>query len=199
MAKVENKIILKVENEIITNFEIKHKILSTLVLSKEEVNQKNINKLKRQAIESLIQLKLKKIELSRYNILNDEDKIIAYLNSISSNDIIGLKKEFIKNQLDFDLFLEEVKIQFKWQKLIYEIYSKRIEVIFKFIKDFITNEGFIVKVLNNCAVPFRGVRTKDDIIICSPTSYRSLGDLVYILFHEMSYNNGSVHIEFLPL
>ena len=42
-------------------------------------------------------------------------------------------------------------------------YSKRIEVIFKFIKDFITNEGFIVKVLNNCAVPFRGVRTKDDI------------------------------------
>jgi len=128
LAKVENKIILKVENEIITNFEIKHKILSTLVLSKEEINQKNINKLKRQAIESLIQLKLKKIELSRYNILNDEDKIIAYLNSISSNDIIGLKKEFIKNQLDFDLFLEEVKIQFKWQKLIYEIYSKRIEV-----------------------------------------------------------------------
>ena len=66
-------------------------------------------------------------------------------------------------------------------------YSKRIEVIFKFIKDFITNEGFIVKVLNNCAVPFRGVRTKDDIIICSPTSYRSLGDLVYILFHEIRH------------
>ena len=66
-------------------------------------------------------------------------------------------------------------------------YSNRIEVIFKFIKDFITNEGFSVKVLNNCAVPFRGVRTKDDIIVCSPTSYRSLGDLVYILFHEIRH------------
>ena len=66
-------------------------------------------------------------------------------------------------------------------------YSNRIEVIFKFIKDFITNEGFNVKVLNNCAVPFRGVRTKDDIIICSPTSYRSLGDLVYVLFHEIRH------------
>lgn len=66
-------------------------------------------------------------------------------------------------------------------------YSNRIDVIFKFIKDFTTNEGFSVKVLNNCAVPFRGVRTKDDIIICSPTSYRSLGDLVYILFHEIRH------------
>ncbi len=66
-------------------------------------------------------------------------------------------------------------------------YSNRIEVIFKFIKDFITNEGFNVKVLNNCTVPFRGVRTKDDIIICSPTSYRSLGDLVYVLFHEIRH------------
>ena len=101
---------------------------SILILSKEEINQENINKLKRQAIESLVQLKLKKIELSKYNISNDEDKIIAYLNSISSNDIMGLKKEFIENQLDFEFFLEEVKIQFKWQKLIYEIYSKRIEI-----------------------------------------------------------------------
>lgn len=66
-------------------------------------------------------------------------------------------------------------------------YSNRIDIIFKFIKDFITNEGFSVKVLNNCAVPFRGVRTKDGIIICSPTSYRSLSDLVYILFHEIRH------------
>ena len=31
-AKFENNIILKVENEIITNFEIKNKIISTLIL-----------------------------------------------------------------------------------------------------------------------------------------------------------------------
>ena len=32
-AKVENRIVLKIENEIITTFEIKNKILSTLVLA----------------------------------------------------------------------------------------------------------------------------------------------------------------------
>ena len=60
-AKVENSIVLKIENEIITTFEIKNKILSSLVLANQEVNQSNINKLKKQAVDYLIQQKLKKI------------------------------------------------------------------------------------------------------------------------------------------
>ena len=45
-AKFKNNIIVKIENEIITNFEIKNKILSTLILSNQEINQKNINSIK---------------------------------------------------------------------------------------------------------------------------------------------------------
>ena len=55
-AKIQNKIILKVENEIITNYEIKNKILRSLILSGEEISQENINRYKNQALESLIQL-----------------------------------------------------------------------------------------------------------------------------------------------
>ena len=40
-ASIENKIILKIENEIITNFEVKNKILSTLILSNQEINLEN--------------------------------------------------------------------------------------------------------------------------------------------------------------
>ena len=43
-AKIENKIIIKVENEIITNYEIKNKILVTLFLAGEKINQDNIDK-----------------------------------------------------------------------------------------------------------------------------------------------------------
>ena len=50
-----NKILLKVGNKIITNYELKNKILSTLILSKQEINQKNINRAKKQSIDSLIQ------------------------------------------------------------------------------------------------------------------------------------------------
>ena len=41
--------------------------------------------------------------------------------------------------------------------------------------------------LNNCQVPFKGTRTKDFIIICSPELYSSLPDLIYIIFHEIRH------------
>ena len=47
LANLESKIIVKVENEIVTNFEIKNKILSSLIISNEEINQNNINKYKK--------------------------------------------------------------------------------------------------------------------------------------------------------
>ena len=64
-AKISNKIVLKVENQIITNFEIKNKILSSLLLSGEELNQDNIDKYKKEVVNLLIDNKLKKIEVER--------------------------------------------------------------------------------------------------------------------------------------
>ena len=95
-ASIENKIILKVENEIVTNFEVRNKILSTLVLSNQEINQENINSFKKQALEFLIQYKLKKIELSKFSLKNDGSKIQNYLNTISGNNINKLKETFKK-------------------------------------------------------------------------------------------------------
>ena len=88
-AIMENKIILKIENEIITNYEVKNKILISLILAGDIINQENINKLKKQALDSLMQIKLKKIELSKYNLKKNDKQINTYMNSISSNDIIG--------------------------------------------------------------------------------------------------------------
>ena len=42
LSKV-NKIVVKVENEIITNYEIKNKIISSLIVSGQEINQVNID------------------------------------------------------------------------------------------------------------------------------------------------------------
>ena len=46
-SNIDNKIVIKIENEIITNFEIKNKILTLLILGNQEINQKNINILKK--------------------------------------------------------------------------------------------------------------------------------------------------------
>ena len=127
-AKIENNIILKVENEIITNYDIKNKILRTLILSGQEINQKNINFLKEQSLNDLIFQKLKKIELERFNFKNDKTQINNYLRTISSNNIDLLKEKFKQSDTDFDLYLDEIEINFKWQKFIYKFYSNKIEL-----------------------------------------------------------------------
>lgn len=134
-SAIKNKIVVKVDNQIITNYEIKNKILSSLILGNKEINQKNINLLKKQMLENLIQLKLKKIELSKYNIKKDYVKTQNYIQSIYSNDINTIKKKFRENDLSYELFEEEIETEFRWRKLIYLIYSNRIQIDEKKIND----------------------------------------------------------------
>ena len=121
-------IVLKIENEIISNYEVKNKILTSLIMNEQEINQENIDNYKKQALEALIFFKLKKIELSKYNFENNPKQVSDYLNLISSNNIEKLKEKFKANNLDYDIFLEEIETQFKWQKLIYKIYSNQIDI-----------------------------------------------------------------------
>tara|TARA_B100001027_G_scaffold207176_1_gene171363 strand:- start:981 stop:1904 length:924 start_codon:yes stop_codon:yes gene_type:complete len=140
---ITNKILLKVENEIITNYEVKNKILTSLVLAGDKITQEKINKLKKKALESLIENKLKIIELEKFNIKKDSSKINSYLNSISGNDILALENKFKSNNLDYNLFLEEIEIQTKWQNFIYLFYKGKIEIDENSIED------EIKKIVNN--------------------------------------------------
>ncbi len=146
-AAINNKIALKIENKIITQYEIKNKILRSLILSEQEINQKNIDALKKKSLNSLIQLTLKRIELEKYNFKADNLQLNKYLQSISSNNVDGLKQKFEDNNLDFNLFKEEIVTELKWQRLIYEIYSKKIlineSVIDIELKNIIANKAFI--------------------------------------------------------
>jgi peptidyl-prolyl cis-trans isomerase SurA len=148
-SKINNNIELKVGKKIITTYEIKNKILSNLLISNQDFNQKNINKFKKQAIDSLIQKKIKETELDRYNFKVDQKNIETYLNSISSNKIEDLKEKFRINNISFELFLEEINIQFKWQQLIMNTYSKNIKIdkkiIEKEINEILTSQSKILE------------------------------------------------------
>ncbi len=134
-ANFENSIIVKVDNEIITNFEIKNRILTNLILSGREINQKNINDLKKQSLEQLIQTKIKFLELSKYNLSINRLQIDQYLKSISSNNIKKLKDKFKDLNLDFELFEKYIETELKWQKYIYQIYSEKINIDTNQVKD----------------------------------------------------------------
>ena len=116
LASSQGKILLKVENEIITNFEVKNKILTLLLLSNQELNQQNIDKYKKEVLNILIENKLKKIEVKKYKIKKDNDKVNSYIKSIAG-DVSLMKKKFFENNLDYELYYDELEVEFMWQKL----------------------------------------------------------------------------------
>ena len=77
LANLNNSIIVKVDKKIITNFEIKNKILRTLIISGNEVNQTNINNLKKTSLDSLINLKLKEIELANFDLKIEKKRVFC--------------------------------------------------------------------------------------------------------------------------
>ena len=125
---LNNKILIKVEDRVITNFDIKNKIISSLILSGQEINQTNINKLKEQTINHLIQLRLKEMEILKHNLKTDKLKLNSYLLSISKGNIKNLENSFKNNGGDYEIFKEEIVTELKWQKLIYLLYSKKIQI-----------------------------------------------------------------------
>jgi peptidyl-prolyl cis-trans isomerase SurA len=133
LAQIDNKIVIKVENEIITNFDVKNKILSSLIISNQDINQENIDKYKKIILNLLIDFKLKKIEVSKYNVKIDNNKVTTYLKTISPN-IQLLKQKFLENNLDFKLFIDEITTELQWQELIFQIYSKKIKIDEKNVK-----------------------------------------------------------------
>lgn len=127
-CEINDKILMKVENNIVTNYEFKNKVLRLLMLSDTEVNQKNINLIKKSALDSLLIIELKKIELSKYPIKINQKQLDTYISKISASTINELKNKFTQNNIDYDLYVEEVETELKWQNLIYSKYSNKINI-----------------------------------------------------------------------
>ena len=142
-ANINNSIIIKVDKKIITNFEVKNKILRTLIISGNEINQPNINNLKKQTLDSLINLKLKEIELENFDLKINKQRVDNYINLVSNNKPQELKDKLKNYNLDFDLFIKEIETELKWQQFIFKKYSNRI------IIDEILVENEIEKILSS--------------------------------------------------
>ena len=128
LANLNNTILLKIDNHIITSYELKNKIMSTLILSNTDINQQNIDRIKKQSLEALINNKIKFLETSKFKVETNINELNNYLNSISKNNLDQLKFKFEEYDLDFSLFAEEIETQLKWQKFIFNKYSKKISL-----------------------------------------------------------------------
>ncbi|MDC1137186.1 peptidylprolyl isomerase [Candidatus Pelagibacter sp.] len=131
---LENKIILKVNNKIITTFDINQEKRYLIVLNQNLLKLEQ-NKLKSLARDSLIKEKIKEIELAKYyqieKALNDSnlEKIVKNL-----YQTIGFQnkrdfKSYLENQnLTFTSIKRKLAIEMLWNNLIFEKFNKLVVI-----------------------------------------------------------------------
>ncbi len=129
-AVTKNKIIARVDNQIVSSYELKNKVKTILFLANQNFNQENVNLIKQKALQKLIDYKLKKNQVVKFKIqLNNKNQINNHLNNLSSKyktDVEGMKNIFRGNGLDFEIYLDEIQTKFNWQKLIFDRYQNKI-------------------------------------------------------------------------
>jgi peptidyl-prolyl cis-trans isomerase SurA len=147
-ASIENRVIAKVGDQIVTSYELINKIKTILFLNKQVLNQENINSIKQQALILLIDNKIKIEEIKKYNhsftqnnmLQNNLDKIAKKFNTDSQ----GLKELFTNNTIDYAIYKNDVETDLLWNTLIFRLYEEKISFNEKEVendlKKFISNQ-----------------------------------------------------------
>ena len=130
---IENKILFKVNNEIITSIDIENESKYLLTLNKdiENLSKKKILEISKN---SVIKEKIKKNELLKnFKKIEIKDE---YLNNIFKNiytklgilNLSDFKIYLSKNDINFQNVKEKIKIEALWNELIYMKFSKKIKI-----------------------------------------------------------------------
>lgn len=141
-SKINDKIIAKIGNEVLTNFDVVNEINTILALSNEKVNLENFRRLQGPAFISLKKKIIKEIEIEKYKVEDyNSNDLKNYINGLKAN--LGLKDRSLKDHFknynaNYELFIKGVIINLKWNTLIYSLYRKQLNVDEEILKSEIT-------------------------------------------------------------
>lgn len=131
-CKIENSIVLKVGNHIITEGDLRNEILINLILNGREISQNNINMSKNSALNALKNYYLKKNEVEKYNEdrfnRNDLDDYLIKISNTLNIKKSELKTFFKKNDLNYELFEDRYKTNLLWNSVIFSLYKNQINI-----------------------------------------------------------------------
>ena len=127
---VTNNVIATIDNSIITELDLKKEIEYIKFINKSEIDN-NSEKVRRNVIETLIDRKIKKIEIDNAKIEITEKEIenytYNYLINYKINDEI-LNSFFNTQQIEKSYLKNLIIVEMGWTKLIRQIYESRINI-----------------------------------------------------------------------
>ncbi len=130
---IENKILFKIDNEIITTIDIYEEIKFLKIFNPEISNLDEIE-LFEISKNSILKDKIKKIEILKFvKDLKVEDKFILNLirakyAKLNIDTLENFKIYSKKNNLDYNYINEKLKIELIWNDLIYQKFFKKVNI-----------------------------------------------------------------------
>ena len=129
-GKISNYVVFTVGNLPITYLDIVKEMTFVSIISKNKLDDSNKEQIKNIAAKSLIQRKIKELEINKHKVKNfsrvDLEKLTKkiYLNLGTNKD--GLKKILEINNLNFEDLEKRFEIDLKWNTLIFELYKNKV-------------------------------------------------------------------------
>jgi len=145
LIAVENKILLKIDNEIITTIDVSNQI-NYLIAINPKIKELQDQRIFEIAKQTIIKEKIKKLEiLKKIEKINIEDKYLdEYLKSKYFSlgfDDKNQFDEYLKiNNLNIDKIREKISIELVWNQLIYEKFINNVKLDEEEIKNKILDQ-----------------------------------------------------------
>ena len=141
---IENKILFKVNNEIITSVDILTELeyLKIINIEFKKTTQEKAFEISKN---SLIKEKIKEIEIKK--IIKEikikdkilDDLILDYFNELEIKSILDFEKYFLNRSIDPKLIRKKISLELLWNQLIYSKYIHNVKIDEELIKNNLLN------------------------------------------------------------
>ena len=132
-AELNNKVIISVGEEIITNYDLDKEINYLNVITVGQIKELDDQESKKIAIDSLIKDKIKITALSNYNniIIKDEllnNQIIKTSRNIGFGSLEDFTTFLKFQEYELDEYKKKVLLELQWNQLVYQFYRNQIVI-----------------------------------------------------------------------
>ena len=147
---LENKILIKIENQIITSLDVnnEYKYLVALNPSLKNSNKEDVIKLSKR---SILQEKIKKIEIDKnFNNPKITQKFLEQIlqniySKIGLDSLNDFKEYLIKNNIDFENVKNKLEVETLWNELIFIKFSSKVKINENNLREKINNNSKFLK------------------------------------------------------
>jgi len=147
---LENKILIKIENQIITSLDVnnEYKYLVALNPSLKNSSKEDVIKLSKR---SILQEKIKKIEIDKnFNNPKITQKFLEQIlqniySKIGLDSLNDFKEYLIKNNIDFENVKNKLEVETLWNELIFIKFSSKVKINENNLREKINNNSKFLK------------------------------------------------------